>query len=450
MRYLFVVQIALLFSQSLTAAELRPDLRLIDAIKDNDQKAVDSLLRDHVDVNVAQPDGATPLAWAVYLDQTATIDELLKAGAKVETADEYGETPLTLACGTGNSAVILKLLDAGADANAARWNGETALMIASRSGSVEGVKALLAHGAKVNAVESHKNQNALMWAAAEGHSEVVDVLIANGADVKSASKAGFTALVFAAQKGGAKCVSSLLKAGADANYAVPNGTAVLEIAASAKKAQAAEALLDSGAKVDAADRSGNTALHVAAQEGDLELVKILLNKGANPNVKSALVQSSGFRGGGGGFFRAVGEQTPLLLAARANHLDIVKALVDAGADPKLKAQDGSTFLMAAAGSGHIEMVQYAYGLDPDVKAVTDTKRTVMHASVLGSMATSTQPEVCKVVQFLADKGADLDPQDSTGRTPIMIADLLPIDKAVDLLTKLIKQSGNVPKQATRR
>ena len=104
--------------------------------------------------------------------------------------------------------------------------------------------------------------------------------------------------------------------------------------------------------------------------------------------------------------------------------------------------------MAAAGSGHIETVQYAYELDPDVKAVTDTGRTVMHASVLGSMTTSTQPEICKVVQFLADKGAELDPSDSSGRTPIMIADILPIDKAVDLLTKLIKQSGQVPKQAT--
>jgi ankyrin repeat protein len=106
--------------------------------------------------------------------------------------------------------------------------------------------------------------------------------------------------------------------------------------------------------------------------------------------------------------------------------------------------------MAAAGSGHVEAVRYAYELDPDVKAVTDTGRTVMHSSVFGSMTNSTQPEVVKVVQFLADKGADLDPSDSTGRTPIMIADLLPIDKAVDLLTKLIKESGKVPKVATKR
>jgi ankyrin repeat protein len=427
------------------------DLRLIDAVRDQDHKAVDSLLLAHVDVNVSQPDGATPLAWAVYLDQGDTVDALLKAGAKVNTADEYGETPLTLACATGNTAIIEKLIAAGASATAARWNGETALMIAPRSGSAAGVKTLLAHGAKLDAVEPQKGQNALMWASAEGHADVVEVLIQAGADVKAASKAGFTPLVFAVQKGDAKSVSSLIRAGADANSTVPTGYGVLEIAALGTKNKAAEVLLDSGAKVDAADKAGNTALHVAAQLGDLELVKMLLAKGANPNVKSAAAQSSGRGlGGGGSFFRQVGEQTPLLLAARYNREDVMRALIAAGADPKLQAQDKSTLLMAASTSGHIETVKYAFELDPDVKAVTDAGRTVMHASVLGSMTTSTQPEICKVVQFLADQGAELDPSDSSGRTPIMLADLLPIDKAVDLLTKLIKESGKVPKQATRR
>ena len=128
----------------------------------------------------------------------------------------------------------------------------------------------------------------------------------------------------------------------------------------------------------------------------------------------------------------------------------MRALVAGGADPKLKAQDGTTLLMAAAGSGHVEVVKYAYELSPDIKAVTDSKRTVMHASVLGSMQNSTQPEICKVVQFLADKGAELDPVDSTGRTPIILADILPIDKAVELLTKLIVQTGGTPKTATKR
>ena len=123
----------------------------------------------------------------------------------------------------------------------------------------------------------------------------------------------------------------------------------------------------------------------------------------------------------------------------------MKALVAAKADPKLKAQDGSTLLMAAANSGHLEPVEYAYSLDPEsIKAVTDAKAAVMHAAVTGSLQVSTQPEICKVVQFLADKGADLDPVDANGRTPIIIADVLPIDMAVELLTKLITASGAKP------
>ena len=85
-----------------------------------------------------------------------------------------------------------------------------------------------------------------------------------------------------------------------------------------------------------------------------------------------------------------------------------------------------------------------------VKAQTETKSEVMHASVTGSLQVSTQDEICKVVEFLAAKGADLDPLDANGRTPIMIANVLPIDKAVELITKLIKASGAEPKVKTTR
>ncbi len=321
-------------------------------------------------------------------------------------------------------------------------------MLAARSGNLDAVKLLLAHGAKVNAVDSRKGQNALMWAAAEGHSDVVDYLIAKGADVKAVSQAGFTPLVFAAEKGNAKSVASLLKAGLDPSYTLPRGPSVLQVAVLAEKTEAAKTLLDNGANPDAADRTGNTALHLAAQLGNLEVVQKLIEKHANPNPRTAKVMAGE---GGAAFFRGPsGEQTPLLLAARANHKDVMEALVAAGADPTLKAQDGTTLLMAAASSGHVEVVEYAYKLDPDVKALTDRKSTVMHAAVTGSMQTSTQAEICKVIQFLADKGADLDPQDSRGRTPLGLADILPIDKAVTLLTRLIEQSGNTPKTPSKR
>ena len=74
------------------SAVFASDLRLLDAIKRRDHNAVTTLMSQKADVNAVQPDGATALAWAAYLDDRDAAEALLKAGAKVETADEYGET----------------------------------------------------------------------------------------------------------------------------------------------------------------------------------------------------------------------------------------------------------------------------------------------------------------------------------------------------------------------
>jgi ankyrin repeat protein len=433
-----------------SAQPVKTDLRLIGAIRERDEARASSLIREHVGVNETQPDGATALAWAVYLDEANIVDELLRSGAKVDTADEYGETPLTLASATGDVPVMEKLIAAGADAKVARWNGETALMIAARSGSVPGVKLLIAHGADLNAVEARKGQNALMWAAAEGHCEVVDALIQAGADVKAVSKGGFTPLVFAANKGDVQSVKLLLKAGLSPNYVLPNGTGVLHVAVSGGKTEMVQALLDDHADVNLADKKGLTPLHMAAQAGNLEMVKLLLAKGANPNLLTAAIPPPTGAAARNPFRGQVGQQTALLMAAKANHEDVMRVLVDGGADPKIKAQDGTTLLMAAAGSGHLATVEYAYGLDPDVNAVTARKSTVVHAAVTGTMQISTQADICDVIKFLASKGADLDAEDANGRTPIVIANFLPIDKAVTLMNDLIVASGKTPKKSAKR
>jgi ankyrin repeat protein len=427
------------------------DLRLLDAIKRRDHKGFAALLRAKAEVNAAQPDGATALAWASYLDDRDSALALLAAGAKVNTADEYGETPLTLACSTGDDVLVDHLLKAGANAKAARWNGETALMIAANSGSVATVKELIAAGADVNASEPTKGQNALMWAAAEGHADVVQALIDAGADVKAASKNGFTPLVFAAVKNSAASVTDLIAAGADPNYAVPDGTKVLSIAAASKSVQSAIVLLDHGADPNVADRTGVTPLHTAAQTGSLELANKLLAKGANPDARTNKTPAG--RGGGAfeGFRLPPGEQTALMMAAKANQEAIMKALIEHHADPKLKAQDGTTLLMAAAGSGHVGVVKYAYQFDQDVKAANNTGETIIHETVSGTLGPlATQADICEEIQFLADKGAPLDEKNARGRTPMDIADILPIDKAVELLTSLILKSGAKPVHPSNR
>ena len=146
-----------------------------------------------------------------------------------------------------------------------------------------------------------------------------------------------------------------------------------------------------------------------------------------------------------------GEMTPLLMAARANHEDVMKALIEHKADPTLKAQDGMTLLMAAAGSGHVGVVKYAFEFDKDVKAANATGDSLMHAAVsVGIGPQISQADVCEVVQFLAEKGAPLDEVNARGRTPIDVADVLPIDKAVELITSLIEKSGAKPVHPSKR
>jgi ankyrin repeat protein len=123
------------------------------------------------------------------------------------------------------------------------------------------------------------------------------------------------------------------------------------------------------------------------------------------------------------------------------------ALIEAGADPKLRALDGTTLLMAAATSGHIEAVKYAYELVPDIAAVTANKQTVMHTALAGTLQNSTPLDICVVIEFLAEKGADLGAADASGKTPLTLA--VPIDGATALITKLSQASGENPKTPSK-
>jgi uncharacterized protein len=425
------------------AASWAAALSLIDAVKRRDAKAFDILLAQKADIDAKAPDGATALSWAVFLDLQDMAEKLIAAGAKVNTANDYGETPLTLALANGDARLAEKLLKAGADPKATRWNGETALMIAAGVGSAEEVRMLLDRGSDVNGAEPNRMQNALMWAASEGHAAVVDLLIQKGANVNAASKGGYTPLVFAALKDNAPSVRRLLQAGADANFAVSDQTKLLTTATANRCYQAAIALLDGGANPNVADRTGSTPLHVAAQAGSLELVKTLLAKGANPNARTNPAAPAGRGGGGGGFRAFAGQQTPLLLAAKSNHVDVMRALIEAGADTKVKADDGATLLLSAAASGRTAAAKYAFEFDKDVKAVDSAKRTAMHEVVSGGGG-ATQPEMTELVQYLADIGVPLDEKDGRGRTAIEIGDNIPYDMPIQRMADIIVSRGGTP------
>lgn len=448
------------------------DARLVAAVQDGDVRAVRTLLAAGVDVNAPRADGSTPLMWAVHRDRSDIVELLLRAGARPDAADEQGVGPLALAAENGRGAMVARLLAAGADPRRPQANGVTALMTAARTGSVEVVTALLAAGAEVNAAISSTGQTALMWAAAERHLPVVRALIGAGADVRATSVIGFTPLLFAVRNGDLDTARALLAAGADVNQVGRDGTHALPLAIVSGHGSLATFLLEQGADVNAA-MYGVSALHAAAGKVDtwirdwlrarrasvdarstvglpagqrLDMVQRLLARGANVNAR--IVTSTVVGLGVSGRYGArdpvsthVGDlkgATPLWVAAywangsgpdAAAAVDVMRALLAAGADHRLTTADGTTPLMAAAGLGHgsyqpgaargaravsaESAVALLVEAGADVNAVNEAQFTALHGAAFRGLN--------EVLEYLVARGARIDAQDFRGRTPYRIA-----------------------------
>ena len=289
------------------------DSSVTKAVKSGDLPAVRRLISEHADVNTASGDASTPLLWAVHKSDVDIVRALLAAGAKPDIANNYGVTPLLEASRTGNADMLELLLKAGADPKRTHTEGETTLMAASRSGSVPAVRLLLDHGVDVNATDAFQHETALMWASAEGHLDVVDALLKAGANsnlqahVNSIAErknadhptGGFTALMWAARNGYEDVVRRLAQGRADLNLKNGDGASAAMIAIYNDRFDVAKVLWDLGADVN--DGSLYTAVEMRDSTTDqfafdgsrlrpshpnqltaLDLVKLLLDRGADP------------------------------------------------------------------------------------------------------------------------------------------------------------------------
>src|SRR5436190_14455195 len=79
---------------------------LADRIEAGDRKAALELLRQNSPVNTSQPDGSTPLHWAVYRVDEELVKTLLSRGAKADVANAYGSSPLSEAVRVANSNIV--------------------------------------------------------------------------------------------------------------------------------------------------------------------------------------------------------------------------------------------------------------------------------------------------------------------------------------------------------
>jgi uncharacterized protein len=390
------------------------------------------------------PDGTTALHRAVSINDVQKSEALIRAGADVNAVNRYGVTPLSLAAGNGNARLLEALITSGANpktADASLHDGRTLLMLAARTGSADAVKLLATHGGSVNAVESRTGTTALMWAASENRADAVRALVAAGADVNARSKVtayphtppgvigdaleegysyvgqtvlprgGWTALMYAARQGALDAAKALTEGGADLNVQDPDGTPAITFAIINGHYDVAELLAGRGANVNLADRTGVTPLYSAVD------MHTLVTSFGRPELPRAVSEGS------------VGAAK--MLIARGADLNaplrtkILKRTYQAG-DARLA--EGATPLMRAAKAGDVVMMRLLISGGADLDRTNAAGETALHIAA-NSAAT---------VRFLADEGASAFVKNKAGLTPLeaLLKTRNPNDEAIALLRDL--------------
>jgi ankyrin repeat protein len=467
--HLSVVVFHVLVLSLVPANALGADRLLVEAAKRQDIAAVREQLKLKADVNQRQGDKATALHWAAYWNDLEMARLLIRAGADANVQNDLGVTPLLLACTNQVPDVVAELLAAGAHPNGGSF-GEAPLIAAAKVGNVGGVKILLTYGADVNASVGSSGQTALMWAAARGHDEVVQVLLENGANVDARSavtsrmvlhgnrystdgdydrravrrvpQGGNTPLLFAVRNGQLESVRRLLAAGAKEKDESADGTSALVLAAHSGHGKVAAVLVEHGADVNAA-RTGYTALHAAILRGDRELVAALLRRGANPNAR--LMSGTAVRRTSKDYSlnEAWIGATPFWLATKFAELEMMRLLAEAGANPSLTPDDGTSPIIAAIVAAQesgpsasdrrersldqvdevgialrraeneratLEAVKTALALGASISAQSANGDTAMHHAALRGYTS--------VVEFLVAKGASATVTNQRGLSPL--------------------------------
>jgi ankyrin repeat protein len=403
-------------------------------------------------VDRRNPDGSTPLQWAVYEGDVAAVRRLLAAGADVSLTNRYGASPMSLAAEVAHTEILELLLMAGADADSPNGDGMTALMAVARTGNVAAAELLLEHGATVDARESWGGQTALMWAAARRHPAMIELLIEHGAAVdarslhrdyqrhvtaegrpKSLDSGGFTPLLYAARENCIACVSVLLRHGADIDLPDPDGVSPLHLAIMNANWDLAKALIDAGANVDQWDIYGASPLFTAVgsrsrtdggrasidppnETDGLGIVRMLLERGANPNMQ-LFFRPANVRGS-----TNTRGSTPLIRAAANGDVEVVHLLLEHGADATVYMADRQTPIHAvlagrASEKDALELIRVLHeaGTDVDVVALVVHMEEIRGGSALHYAVRKRYKEVIKA---LGSYGIDMNLKDQDGLTAL--------------------------------
>lgn len=181
----------------------------------------------------------------------------------------------------------------------------------------------------------------LIMGACGGAKEASDNQAGNEQEVSSQAlmqTRSFEELMNASLNGQIIIVKDLIEQEIDLNAADPYGRTALMLAAYNGHTEIARILIQEGAEVTKEDKEGRTALIFAASGPFPEPATLLLNQGAKVDLTDN-----------------VGQWSALMFASAEGNNDVVKILLEHGADINLKDKDGETALDFAQNNGHTEV-----------------------------------------------------------------------------------------------
>ena len=249
-----------------------------------------------------------------------------------------------------------------------------------------------------------------MWA----DPAVFQVFIDAGADIETKDENGRSPLLRASVSGELNVVKMLVEAGADVLVTGNKGRTCLLLAAFFGHTETVRYLVGleglQGVKLNHKCDGDSSALLDAVHENHADVVKVLIDAGADIETRDKH------------------SRTPLMYACKNGSQPIVKMLVAAGAEVRATTSKGATSLILAAYHGHTETVRYLVGL-PQVDLSHKDK------DGFTSLLAAVEKAGADVVEVLIDAGADIEAKRSDRRSPLLVASRCGNLRVVEVLLK---------------
>ncbi|RZF38209.1 hypothetical protein LSTR_LSTR005570 [Laodelphax striatellus] len=304
---------------------------------------------------------------------------------------------LVEACTDGDVGTVRKLLTEGRSVHETTEEGESLLSLACSAGYYELAQVLLAMNANVEDRGIKGDCTPLMEAASAGFTQIVQLLIEHRADVNAQSSSGNTPLMYACAGGHEDAVRVLLEAGANVEDHNENGHTPLMEAASAGHVNVAKILLEHGAGINThSNEFKESALTLACYKGHLDMVRFLLEAGADQEHKTDEMH------------------TALMEASMDGHVEVAKLLLDSGAQVNMPTDSFESPLTLAACGGHVELALLLIERGANIEEVNDEGYTpLMEAAREGHE---------EMVSVLLNRGANINAQtEETQETALTLA-----------------------------